>query len=57
MYRVTKIVAVARVGPSNGRMMVKKIRIGLAPSTRAASSSDTGMVRMKPVTKKITVDM
>ena len=36
---------------------MKKIRIGLAPSTRAASSKEIGIVRMNPVTKKITVDM
>ena len=31
-------------------------RSGEAPSTRAASSSSTGIVRTNPVTKKITVD-
>jgi len=36
---------------------VKKIRIGPAPSTRAASSSSDGMVRMNPVMKKIAVYM
>lgn len=50
------MVAADKVGPSSGRTMVKKILIGDAPSNLADSSRDMGMVLMKPVTKKITVD-
>jgi hypothetical protein len=50
------MVAVASTGRSSGRITRMKVRTGPAPSTRAASSSSCGIVRTKPVTKKITVD-
>ena len=37
------------IGPISGKMMVQKMRQVLAPSTRAASSNDTGIERMKPM--------
>ena len=53
----TMIVAVAMTGRSRGRTIRQKTRDGDAPSIRAASSSSRGMARMKPVMKKIDVDI
>ena len=40
---------VALIGLISGKMMVQKMRHVDAPSIRAASSSETGIERMKPV--------
>lgn len=50
------MVAVAGTGRSMGSTTRRNSVNGPAPSIWAASSSDTGIVRTKPVTKKITVD-
>ena len=48
-HSAVRMAMVALIGLISGKMMVQKMRHVDAPSIRAASSSETGIARMKPV--------
>ena len=48
-HSAVMIAIVALIGPMSGKMILQKMRHVPAPSMRAASSSETGIERMKPV--------
>ena len=51
MYEISAITA--RTGTASGRMTPQKIWVGVAPSTRADSSSSFGIVSKKPFISQV----
>ena len=54
-HSAVRMAMVALIGLISGKMMVQKMRHVDAPSIRAASSSETGMVLTYPSTRKIPI--